>query len=258
MTARILTLDIETQRSIVETFDLWPKYIPIDRVVVPTRILCFAAKWHGKNKIHFHSAWDDDDQDAYDDMLRAAWELMDEADIIVGWNSTRFDIQWFNAAFGRLGLGPPSPAKSLDLMQVAKKTFKAGELSLKLDWFSRMWLGDRKVSHSATDIWHDIRYGNRDERRAAQKLMRDYNKHDVRLTEQLFNRFKPWTGVNFAIYENIDDDGKQRCTKCASENLEKRGFFYTTCFSYQRYRCKECGSWSRGARRVYSTELRPL
>lgn len=255
----ILTLDLETQRGIVETFDLWPKYIPIDSVIVPTRILCFAAKWHGKKRVHFHAAWNDDDTNAYDDMVRAAWELFDAADIVVGWNSNRFDVQHFQAAFGRLGLGPPSPFRSLDLMQVAKKNFKAGELSLKLDWFSQRWLGDRKLDHSGRDLWRDIRYGNREERRAAQRLMRDYNRQDVLLTEQLFDRFKPWTGINYALYENSGDD-TPRCTKCGSENLERRGFFYTTSFSYQRYKCKEksCGSWSKGKRRVYTTELRPV
>lgn len=252
----MITLDIETQRSVVETWDLWPRYIPIDSVIVDKRILCFAAKWHDKEKVHFHAAWDDNDEDAHAKMIHAAWDLLDEADIVIGWNSTRFDIQHLNAAFGRLGLGPPSPFRSLDLMQVAKKNFKAGEMSLKLDWFSKMWLGDRKVNHGATDLWRDIRYGNREERRAAQKTMREYNKHDVRLTEQLFDKFKPWTGVNFALYED-DGDGRARCTNCASESLHKRGFFYTTCFAYQRYRCNDCGSWVKGARRVYSTELRP-
>lgn len=258
MSAHILTLDVETQRSIVETFDLWPKYIPIDRVIVPTRLLCFAAKWDDEDDVQFHAAWDDDDIEAFDTMIKAAWDLMDQADIIVGWNNTRFDVQYFQAAFGRLELGPPSPFRSLDLMQVAKKNFKAGELSLKLDWFSRMWLGDRKINHSATDIWHDIRHGDKKQKAAAQQLMQEYNCHDVVLTERLHERFKPWTGINYALYDSDGGDGNPRCTTCASENVQKRGFFYTTCFAYQRYRCNECGCWSKGARRVYSTELRPV
>jgi len=225
-------------------------------VQVPTRILCFAAKWYGEEKVHFHAAWDDDDIDAYQKMIRAAWELLDAADIVVGWNSTKFDVQHLQAAFGRLEMGPPSPFRSIDLMKVAKKNFAAGEMSLKLDWFSRQWLGDKKVSHEGRDLWHDIRHGNREQRRAAQKLMKQYNKHDVRLTEQLFDRFKPWTGINFALYQN-EGDGQPICTSCGSNDVHKRGFFYTTAFKYQRYRCNKCGSWSKGRRMVYTTELRP-
>lgn len=255
-------MDVETQRAITEVWDLWPKYIPIDDVVVPKRLLCFAAKWHGKDKVYFHAAWDDDDIDAHKKMIRAAWKLLDAADIVVGWNSARFDEQHFQAAFGRLELGPPSPFRSLDLMKVAKRNFASGEMSLKLDWFSREWLGDRKLSHSATDIWRDIRYGNREERRAAQRVMQDYNRKDVILTERLFDRFKPWTGINYAIYDQADDSGQPRCTNCGSFDVEKRGFFYTTTFRYQRYHCPKkrggCGSWSKGKRMVYTTELRPV
>lgn len=257
MGAKILVLDIETQRALVESFTLFPKYIPIDRVVRPSRILCFAAKWVGDESTKFYAAWDDDDDAAYERMVRAAWKLFDEADIIVGWNSFRFDIQHFTAAFGRLGLGPPSPSRSLDLMKVAKRNF-AGEMSLKLDWFSWRWLGDRKTNHGGDDLWHQIRYGNRAERRKAQRIMREYNVHDVELTERLFERFKPWTGINYALYEADAGDGVPRCATCSSENLVKRGFFYTTAFKYQRYRCKDCGCWTKGKRMLYTTELRPV
>ncbi|MBB3752501.1 hypothetical protein FHT44_005013 [Mycolicibacterium sp. BK634] len=253
-----MTIDIETQRAITETWDLWPKYIPIDNVIIPKRILCFAAKWHDDDEVQFYSAWDDNDQESYDAMIRAAWELLDQAQVVVGWNSTRFDIQHFNAAFGRLELGPPSPFRSLDLMKVAKKNFAAGELSLKLDWFSRMWLGDRKTDHGGRDLWRDIRYGKPAEKLEAQRIMEEYNRHDVELTEQLLDRFKPWTGVNWALFDSDGDDGTPRCTTCSSTKIQKRGYFYTTCMTYQRYRCNDCGSWSRGASRVYTTELRPV
>jgi len=258
VSARILSLDIETQRSVVEVFDLWPKYIPIDRVIVPKRVLCFAAKWLDEDDVTFCSAWEDHDTDAFDAMIREAWMLLDEADVVVGWNSTRFDLQHLQAAFGRMELGPPSPYRSLDLFQVAKKNFGSGEMSLKLQWFSRFWLGDEKTDHEGLDLWHEIRYGDKKQKAEAQRIMREYNIHDVELTERLFERFKPWTGINYALYDVDGDDGKPRCTKCASESVQKRGFFYTTAQAYQRYRCNECGSWSRGARRVYTTELRPV
>lgn len=256
MSPRILVFDIETQRAVLETWDLWPKYIPIDNVLVPTRVLCFAAKFVGESKIKFHAAWDDDDTEAFDKMIRKAWDLLDQADIVVGWNSDRFDVQYFNAAFGRLGMGPPSPYRSLDLIKVVKKSFAKGELSMKLDWYSRQWLGDQKTHHEGLDLWREIRYGDDAQKRAAQRVMKKYNIHDVELTEQLFEKFKPWTGINYALYE--DREGAAICTKCSSENIHRRGHFFTTAFKYQRYRCNDCGSWSRGKRMVYSTELRPV
>lgn len=257
MTARILTIDIETQRAVVESFDLWPKYIAIDRIVTPSRILCFAAKYHDEDDVHFHSSWEDGDEKSYRAMIGAAWDLLDSADVVCTWNGVRFDEQWFNAEFIRLGFTPPSPYRALDLFQVSKKKFKAGLLSLKLDWSAKRLLGDRKKSHEGIDLWHEIRYGNKTQQRNAQKLMQEYCIKDTAITDRLIDKFLPWTGMNFALYDSDADDGKPRCTKCASENLHKRGFFYTTAFSYQRYRCADCGSWSRGKRMVYSTELRP-
>ena len=254
MTARILVFDVETQRAIVETFSLFVDYHHIDRVLVPARLLCFAAQWHGEDKVHFSAAWDDEDEYSYEIMLRSAWDLLNEADFVVGWNNTRFDDQWFQAEFGRLGLGRPSPFKSLDLMKVAKKNFGSGLMSKKLQWSARYWLGDSKASHGGMDLWHEIRYGNKKSRREAQKIMRAYNEHDVVLTSNLLDRYLPWTGINVALYE----ENPEGCTKCSSTDLVKDGLYRTTSQVYQQYRCKSCGGWSRGPLSIGTSELRPL
>ena len=254
--ARVLTLDIETQRAVVEVFDLWPKYISIDQVKVPTRILCFAAKWNDEDDVIFSCAWDDDDEVSYRAMVETAWELFTEADVIVTWNGNRFDLQYFEAEFCRLGFGPPAPYRSIDLFALAKKKFARGLMSLKLDWSARTILKDRKVKHEGRDLWDDIRYGSKKEKLAAQKKMREYNIHDTVLTDRLFDKFLPWIGGNLAIYDEENAD-RAVCPKCESPKLHKRGRFFTTAFAYQRYRCKDCGAWSRGRKMIYTTELRP-
>lgn len=260
MPAKILVLDIETQRAIVETFNLFRPFIGIDQVQIPTRVLCFAAKWRGDDRVIFKSAWDDDDPDGYLRMMQAAWDLLDEADIVVTWNGDRFDVQWFEAEFVRLGLGRPAPYKSVDLIKTVKKWFKGGLMSMKLDWSSRMVLKDRKVNHAGTDLWWDIRHGVRAERRAAQKLMREYNEHDVVLTEGLFERYLPYLHtLNLALYER-NDDGLMHCVKCNGIDLKRDGVksYVTTAGVFQMWRCKSCGATSRGSKRLDTTELRPV
>lgn len=258
MSARILVLDIETQRAIVETFSLFRPFIGIDRVIKPTRVLCFAAKWRGEDRMIFKSAWADDDEDAYRRMMQSAWDLMNEADIVVTWNGDRFDVQWFESEFVRLGMGRPTPYRSVDLIKTVKRWFKGGLMSMKLDWSSRMVLKDMKLPHGGTDLWHEIRYGNREARREAQRTMRAYNEKDVRLTERLFEHYLPYLNVNLALYER-NDDGVMRCTKCAGTELKRDGvkFRATNAGLYQMWRCKECNSTSTGAKRVSTTELRP-
>lgn len=260
MAAKVLVLDIETQRAIVETFSLFRPFIGIDRVIKPTRVLCFAAKWRGSDKLIFKSAWDDDDEDAYLRMMQAAWELLDAADVVVTWNGDRFDVQWFEGEFLRLGLGRPLPYKSVDLIKSVKKWFKGGLMSMKLDWSSRMILKDRKVEHGGSDLWHDIRWGTRVEKRAAQKVMREYNEHDVVLTGRLFEKHLPYLNLNLGLYEPSVDDGVERCVKCNSDDLKKDGVkaFVTVAGVYQMLRCRQCGATSRGKRTRGTTELRPV
>lgn len=265
MSAKILFLDIETQRAIVETFSLYRPFIHIDRVHVPTRVLCFAAQWRGEDKITFRSAWDEDDKymvdsDQYLKMMQAAHDLLSEADIVVTWNGDRFDNQWFESELGRLKLGRPDPYKSVDLIKINKRWFKGGQMSMKLDWSARQWLKDMKVPHGGTDLWHDIRYGTRDEKRAARKLMREYNEHDTYLTGLLFEEYLPWINVNLSMYEAGDDE-LMHCTKCNSINVHRRGvkYFVTLSGAYQLYRCTDCNATSRGHRRHrMTTELRPV
>lgn len=260
MSARVLVLDLETQRAIVETFSLFRPFIGIDRVVVPTRILCFAAKWRDSDKIIFKAAWEDGDDDAYRAMMQAVWDLLDEADIVVTWNGDFFDNQWVEAEFLRLGLGRPTPYKSADLIKTVKKWFKGGLMSMKLDWSSRTILKDRKLPHGGTDLWHDIRWGSKAEKKSAQKTMREYNEHDVRLTAQLFEKHLPYLNINLGLYERTVDDGVERCVKCGSDDLKKDGVkaYVTVAGVYQMFRCKVCGSTSRGKRTRGTTELRPV
>lgn len=261
---RVLVLDIETQRAVVETFSLYKPFIHIDRVIRPSRILCFGARWwspdgRDKDTVIFQSAWDDDDDEGYTRMMRKAWQLVDEADLIVTWNGDRFDNQWFNSEFIRLGFRRPAPSKSVDLIKVLKKHFKQGLLSMKLDWSARQLLGDKKTPHGGSDLWHDIRYGSTRQKRAAQSLMKKYCNKDVELTADLLDKYLPWVnGLNMALYHDNDDD-LMHCTKCNSVELIKDGVksYRTAAGSYQIWRCKDCGATNRGKRVIATTELRP-
>lgn len=263
--ARVLFLDIETQRAIVETWNTFKPFIGIDNIVVDARVLCFAAKWRGAKRVIFRAAWEENDEHIvdpaqYESMMRCVFDLMDEADILVSYNGDRFDWQWLQREFSRLGLGRPLPAKSIDLMKINKRWFHAGQLSLKLDWSLRKWFHDRKVSHGGVDLWRDIRWGTVKERLSARKTMREYNIGDTVKTERLFESWLPWAPINLALYENDDDDGVLHCTKCNSTNLEavSRKRHRTNAFSYQLYRCKDCTAPSKGKRGKGTTELRPL
>ena len=83
---RILTLDIETSPNIVYAWGIWNQNIATSQLIEPSRVLCFAAKWLDRKRVEFYS-----EQDGRDEMLRAVWSMIDEADVIVGYNHVKFD-----------------------------------------------------------------------------------------------------------------------------------------------------------------------
>jgi hypothetical protein len=257
LTAKVLTLDIETQRAVVETWNLFKPFIGINQVIRPTRILCVAAKWRGDEKVLFKAAWDDDDDDAYLAMMTAVAGWLDRADVLVTYNGQSFDEQWIVAEISRLGIPKPSPWRSIDLYRVNKRNFGAGQMSKKLEWSARRWLKDTKASHGGRDLWYDIRYGTNAARKTAQKTMREYNIHDVQLTEQLLQAWLPYTRINLAVYGRIDDE-TLRCPTCGSTHVSADGEYATNAATYTQYRCEGCGSHSRGKRGRQRTELRPV
>ena len=85
--------------------------------------------------------------------------------------------------------------------------------------------------------------------RLAWELMEEYNRQDVILTEQVYEKLAPWSKShpNFGLY---CDDDKPRCTVCGSTNLRRKGFAYTTVGQYQRYRCNVCGKHMRSRKQA--------
>jgi DNA polymerase elongation subunit (family B)/DNA-directed RNA polymerase subunit RPC12/RpoP len=261
--ARILTFDIETSRAIVEVFGLFKNdYISIDRVKMPSRILCYSARWLGDGEEDglFGSSWEDGDEDAYKEMVTSIWELLDSADMVVTWNGDRFDNQWIEAEANRLGLSRPAPYKSVDLMKIQKRHFKAGIMSQKLQWSARHWLRDSKTPHGGRDLWDDIRYGSDAEKATAQAVMKEYCEHDTKLTQDMLFHYLPYIKVNTALYRHDPDDEVMRCTKCGKSgemHIHDKPY-YTGAFAYNQYRCGNCGSLSRGKRNITGTELRSV
>lgn len=230
---RILTFDVETMPMEYRGFGLWNQNIGINQIAANDYMACFAAKFLGENRVHFHSVWDDGPRK----MALALHRLIDEADAVVGWNSDKFDLRWANRVFLEQDKSPPSPYVKVDLMKSVKRQILLP--SNKLDFVSR-WLGlGGKLRTGGFDLWADVMA---DDPKAHSK-MRRYNIRDTRLTEQVFNRLqsKGWIkGLpNAAIM------GGHVCSHCGSEKLQARGFHLTKTRRYKRWQCRDCGGWSK-------------
>lgn len=243
---KILLLDIETAPALVYTFSLFKPMIGLDQIVEHPRIICWSAKWYGKGRVLFESEHATDRVD----MLTKMRNLMDEADVVVGYNSMGFDVPWLRGEFVKEGIELPSPFQQVDLWKLNKQNMRL--LSGKLDYLAWHMLEERKVSHPGFRLWAECLKG--DER--AWRLMKKYAIQDTALLEPLFEQMRPFIrGVNFALW---NDGASFACTKCASTNVQRRGFHRTGASKFQRYHCQDCGGWSYDSKRVGTTGLRSL
>lgn len=246
-TPRILTIDIETSPNVADVWGLFKQTVSLSQLRESTRMISFAAKWRGTQRVEFRSEF----HDGRTDMIERARALLDEADIVVHYNGTTFDMPHMRREFLLEGITPPSPVKQVDLLRTVKKQFRFS--SNKLDHVTAQLGLTGKLSHSGHDLW--VRCMAGDEK--AWALMRRYNKRDVVTTEELYDRLLPWITAHphVGLYRGDTED---TCPKCGSTRLERRGWAYTTVSAFRQYRCKDCGGWSRSGKRSSGTDLRPV
>ena len=240
---KYLVLDVETAPMMGFHWGLWQQNIdPMSQVVEHPRMLCFGAKWHGEKRITFRSEY----HHSRTEMLSTLRDLLDEADAVVGWNSARFDRPWIVGEIDKEGLGVPAPSQDIDLMKVAKKTFRLP--SYKLDYVAQHHYGlAGKVSHQGFRLWRDVLIGDEDAQAKAWRKMRQYQVGDVRVTDEVFTRMKPFI-YKLPSPALFSEDGEVEACGCGSTDLEKRGFATTTTRRYQRYQCRGCGAWHQDSR----------
>lgn len=244
---RLATTDLETSPSIADVWGLWQNNVSLNQLREATKVISFAWKWEDSNKVLFYSGH----HDGHEAMVQAAWNLLNEADVIVHYNGRSFDVKHFNREFVEAGLNPPSPYKQIDLMLAVKKQFRF--LSNKLQHVSTQLGLEGKKQHSGHELWVKCMAGDD----KAWSLMRAYNKQDVVLTEKLYHRILPWipSHPHLGLYSNCEHDV---CGKCGGTNLRREGYAYTTLGKFQQYQCKDCGGWSRGKSSVRTVDARPV
>lgn len=242
---KTLVLDIETSPARADVWKLWDNNVGLSQLREVSHVISFAAKWHGKKPIMFHS----DFHDGHEAMIQRAHALMDEADIVVTYNGNSFDLKHLRREFLLAGMKPPSPTQSIDLLLVAKKEFRF--LSNKLAHVTEQLGLTGKLSHSGHELWQKCMAN--DEK--AWATMRRYNRQDVLTTDELYSKLKPWIS-NHPSVGLIDGKEDPSCPKCQGTDLQSRGWAFTQTSQYKRYQCQGCGGWVRGTRRERGTMVR--
>lgn len=228
---RILLLDIETAPNTAYVWGLWKQNVSISQLVDSSFVMCWAAKWADSDEVMFS-----DFRKGKRQMLQRIHKLLEEADAVVHYNGTRFDIPTLNKEFLEAGMHPPSSYRQVDLLNTAKKQFRFP--SNKLDYVARALKLEGKKKHEGFELW--VKCMQKDAE--AWQMMEEYNRQDVIVLENVYSHFLPWIKGHPNVALHSEED--HACTKCGSSSLVKRGYHYTSVGRYARYKCRDCGGWS--------------
>ncbi len=248
---KILFIDIETAPLLSYTWGLWEQNVALNQIKSDWFILSVGSKWQGSDKVIYADqskakVLEDDKK-----LLQHVWRLLDEADIVIGQNSRRFDVKKLNARFIINGMQPPSSFKQIDTLELAKKHFSF--TSNKLEYLAdRINTKYKKLKHeefSGFEMWKEVLKGNQ----KAWKAMKTYNIYDVLSVEELYTKLIPWDStLNFNLY---NDDLGTTCS-CGSTHFNSKGYVYTPSGKFQRNKCMECGKETRDKINLLSKDKR--
>jgi hypothetical protein len=242
---KILLLDIETSPNLVYTWGLWNQNIGLNQIEETSKVICFSAKWLGspRKDVMFHSV-----RDGHDVMIKAAWDLLDQADAVEHYNGTSFDMPHLNREFLELGLGPPKPYQNIDLYRVIKK-FKFQ--SRKLEHVSTQLGFEGKVKHEGFGLWRKCLQGDD----KAWREMKKYNIGDVLLMEDVHEILLPWI-PNMPNHRLYNPDAG--CTRCGSTHMQRRGVRRTAISVFQVFQCQECKGYFTDTSRSVGADYRDV
>lgn len=229
---RVLTLDIETSPNVVYAWGLFDQNIGVSQVIEPSRVLCVAAKWLDSSDVTFLSEF----HDGRDEMVSRIWSMVDEADIVVGYNHVSFDMPHLNREWLLADYGPPSSYTNIDLYRVNKQRFKFA--SNKLGYVTERLGLDTKLETGGQGLWNRVLSNDPE----AWALFAEYNCTDVVITEALFQRLRSWIKLP---HIGLWSGEMSNCYACDSAELTPAGTVYAMSSAWPRLVCEQCGAWNK-------------
>lgn len=240
-TAKMLVWDVETSSLDIlhRQYDLTvnTKRFRPDEIVRDWTMLGAAWKLIGEDKVSCISVSSKNPLDDYM-VVKTTYEALEQADILIGHNSKAFDLKKFNARAIFHGFNPLPQKQQIDTLTEARKYFKF--TSNKLSYLAN-YLGIDSKDESPD--WNKILDGDIEQ----LAYMREYNKKDVIVTEQLYFKLSSWmhTHPDVSVYSPVKDiEGKKllSCKTCNSINYIKYGYRYNRTTKTARYQCLDCRS----------------
>jgi RNase H-like protein len=201
--------------------------IHADDVVEWPSTICFAAKWYETGKRVFAAAWEDGGADA---MYRAAFDLYDEADIVITFNGVGFDNKHLMSGWTERGMGKPSTWKNIDLLKVARESL--GWESKTLDSVCKRLGIPAKNDKYEVKVARAAMAGDV----AQQRKLKRYNAGDTDITGTAYE------GLLHLVksHPHVAPSRPDACPSCGSGDVGRVGTYRPGANNYPEYRCGSC------------------
>lgn len=229
---KLLHIDIETTPLVALAWRTHKENISPEQILEPTRVLCFAATWHGSGEMIYYEARRKDSLE-YNTMIRAAHSLLSASDAVCTYNGIRFDAPRLDREFLLLGLPPTKPLKHIDLWQTVTQF---GMDSSKLAFVGPQLGTGEKVKHEGWGLWRRCMEGDP----TAFAEMQVYCKGDVAQMPALYEKLRPWIKGHPNMNLYAPDEGPV-CTRCGSDRREITDPHVAITSVYKQWRCLDCG-----------------
>ncbi len=241
---RVLCLDIETSLMTAYVFDTGEQYIGHSDIRDDWYIMAWGAKWveDKDSAIIYKSSYNGDDSK----ILKPLWELLNEADIVLTQNGTKFDAKKINARFMLNGFPPPKPYVHFDTYRLTKKvaSFTSHSLEYLSSKFCKRHTKTSHAKYPGKKLWVECSKGNKD----AQNEMKKYNIEDVLSTEELYLQIRAWAPDSMPKVFDMTNSASE-CGTCGYVGTMRLGKpRKAQRHTYQQNSCPKCGSWQRGSR----------
>jgi DNA polymerase elongation subunit (family B) len=236
----ILFLDLESSIATAATWGNGLYQQNLIKMLQHSFLLSFAYQWADETTIHCKALPDykeykkSKENDLF--LVEDLWELLDQADIVIGHNVSRFDCRKANARLLFHNLPPPSPYKELDTLRICRKYFQLS--SNKLTDVCEFLNLETKMQHEGIDLWFKAIAGDKQ----AWRTMVQYNKQDVKIVKSLYNKIKSWVKNHPDLSRYFNN--YPICKVCLSYDVESRGWDYNRRKPHRRIHCNSCGHWS--------------
>lgn len=237
--ANVLVLDIETAPMEVFAWSMWKVYVQQSQVISDWFIISWAAKWLYEPEM-LSDIITPEEAVLKDDkrILGSVWNLLEEADFVIGHNCKKFDIPRINTRLLYHRQGPPSPYQMIDTLDTLKRAFAAS--SNKQGYVNSFLKLKEKMDTGGFELWAKCLMGDQE----SLNHMLEYNKEDVYGLEELYTELRPWirSHPNLALFGELKDGV---CTRCDAKELDYCGTYSTMVNTFKSFRCRNCGSIMR-------------